>query len=77
LAGVPAPAKRETENEFFHVRWLSFCLFLFFLLDFFACSFFFALLPPSFFYSPPSFVGAPPCWLDFLLLPCRENKKTE
>jgi cellulose synthase/poly-beta-1,6-N-acetylglucosamine synthase-like glycosyltransferase len=49
----------------------------FFLLDFFACSFFFALLPPSFFLFPPSFVGAPPCWLDFFAAALPREQKTE
>jgi hypothetical protein len=76
LAGVPAPAKRETENEFFHVRWLSFCLFLF-SSRFLRLFFLFCFASTFFFLFPPSFVGAPPCWPVLLLLPCRENKKTE
>jgi hypothetical protein len=72
LAGVPAPAKRETENEFFHVRWLPFCLFFFFFFpnNSFACSFSFC------FASTCSLFLLFLVGLLFLLLPCRE-KKTE
>jgi hypothetical protein len=72
LAGVPAPAKRETENEFFHVRWLPFCLFFFsFSLTILSPVLsLFALLRPVLYF----FFSLLACY--FLLLPCRE-KKTE
>ncbi len=48
----------------------------FFLLDFFACSFFFALLPPSFLFFPPLFCwGSPLLACSFAAALPREQKK--